>query len=136
MRPSTPQNNQRQEAQQPERPNNQVQRRGKAAVLHKHRERPLAHRGHQRKSSHERKNRHNACQDGEAHPAVGQPDCPARPYALTPLLLEQRVGDDKKREAAMPEHVQPRRGLGSGAEPSGGREHARESERVREGNRR
>ena len=34
----------------------------------------------------------------------------------------------------MPEHVQPSRGLGSGAEPAGGREYAREGKRVREGN--
>ena len=34
----------------------------------------------------------------------------------------------------MPEHVQPSRGLGSGAEPAGGREYTREGKRVRESN--
>jgi hypothetical protein len=34
----------------------------------------------------------------------------------------------------MPEHIQPSRGLGSGAQPSSGREHARKGQRVHEGN--
>jgi hypothetical protein len=77
LRRPTPQNDQRQEAQQPERPDDQVQRRGKAAVQHEHREQLLAQSGHHRKRRHDSKNGHNACQNGEARPAAGQPDCPA-----------------------------------------------------------
>jgi hypothetical protein len=62
--------------------------------------------------------RSHAGQDGETH-AAGRA---ARPTAR---VLEDRVGDDQDREAAVPEHVQPRRRLGARAEQAGRREEAR-----------
>ena len=52
---------------------------------------------------------------------------------LVSLVLEQRVRSDHEREAAVPKHVQPRRGLGPGSEETSLREQAGERQGMRGG---
>jgi hypothetical protein len=70
---------------------------------------------------------------GEHGPGAGNGDHPepgSGPVRVSRRVLEQRVGDDEERESAVPEHVQPSRALRPGTKQAGGREQARERERV------
>jgi hypothetical protein len=57
----------------------------------------------------------------------------ARAGGLDAIAVQQRVANDRRREAEMPEKVQPRRGLWPGAEEARGREQAGKGERVEDG---
>jgi hypothetical protein len=117
MRPPQPERAQRDEAQAPHARDDEDQRGRVAIARHDRRQRGVPGRGEER----ERKDHRERRGGREANRR-------ARAPAERRLVLQDYIGDDGEREAAVPEHVQPGGGLRTGAEQAARREQPREAE--------
>ena len=125
VRPPPPEDDQRDERRRPDRGDDADHRRRVAVALHDRGQVLASRRGQRGEARDDDKCQGDASQDQRTRRARRQ-----RCRDLNPV--EQRIGDHEQRKPRVPEHVQPRGALRSGAEKAGGREQARKSQRVRD----
>ena len=113
-----PQDEQRHEAQRPDRAGDDRQHRRICVAAHDGREQFVAHGGEQGRAA-------NRGQDDGTRNGDGEPWT-----SHAPAVAQICVGDHGEREAGVPDHVQPGGGLRTGTDQAGRPEQAREAERV------